>query len=64
MDSKFAVDLRQYSAVQGECPDCGARYQLRLRYDHSELAQKDNGLIKVRCVGCCKAKRGGQNNAV
>jgi hypothetical protein len=57
MDPKFAVDMRQYSTVKVECPDCGRTYQLRLRYDHSELAQKDNGLIKVRCPDCCKAQR-------
>jgi ribosomal protein S27E len=63
MDSKFAINMVEYQTVTVICPDCSAKYLLKLRREHSALSTKDNGMIKVRCPDCCKAKRGGLNNA-
>jgi len=57
MDAKFSVNLRDYTTVPCECPDCHAHYQLRLRKDHSALATKENGLIKIRCIDCAKNRK-------
>ena len=54
MDSKFAVDLRDYIVVKVGCPDCHVKYGLRLRLDHLALCQKENSNIFVRCPNCCK----------
>jgi uncharacterized C2H2 Zn-finger protein len=62
MDDKFQVDLRQYSTVTVRCPSCGAKYQLRLRYDHSALAQEENGEILINCPTCAAAKRLSRDN--
>jgi RNase P subunit RPR2 len=62
MDDKFQVDLRQYSSVTVRCPSCDAKYQLRLRYDHSALAQRENGEVLINCPECARAKRIGRDN--
>ena len=62
MNSKFAVDLRDYITVSVECPDCHAHYQLKLRRDHSILCQKTKGRVLVRCPECAKSKKLGSDN--
>ena len=54
MDAKFALDLRNYTRVPVECPDCHVKYELRLRRDHSILSEKVNNRILVRCPDCSK----------
>jgi len=56
MESRFAVNLSEYSTVTVQCPDCGTKYQLRLRRDHSALANSQNSLVKIRCIECSKRK--------
>jgi RNase P subunit RPR2 len=62
MDDKFVVNLNDYSTFSVRCPGCGRKYQLRLRYDHSALAQKENGEILIHCNECAKTKRLGKEN--
>jgi len=62
MNAKFAVDLRDYTVVKVECPDCHVKYQLRLSRDHSILAQTENGEIFIHCPACAKAKKLGTDN--
>jgi hypothetical protein len=62
MNNKFAVNLNEYATVTVRCPSCRAKYQLRLRYDHSVLAQKENGEILINCSTCAAAKRLGRDN--
>ena len=62
MDGKFAVNLNDYATVSVRCPGCSRKYQLRLRYDHSVLAQKENGEILINCSTCAAAKRLGRDN--
>ena len=62
MDGKFAVNLNDYATVSVRCPGCSRKYQLRLRYDHSALAQKENGEILIHCNECAKTKKLGKEN--
>jgi DNA-directed RNA polymerase subunit RPC12/RpoP len=62
MDDRFQVDLRQYSTVAVRCPSCSAKYLLKLRQDHSALAQRENGEILIYCPECARAKRLGRDN--
>jgi len=62
MDGKFAVNLNNYATFWVRCPGCGRKYQLRLRYDHSALAQKENGEILIHCNECAKNKKLGKEN--
>ena len=57
MDAKFSVNLQDYFSVPCECPDCHAHYSLRLRKDHSALAQKQEGRVLIRCIECSKNKK-------
>ena len=57
MDAKFSVNLAEYSTVTVQCPDCGRKYQLRLRRDRSALANRENSLVKIRCIECSKKKK-------
>jgi len=57
LNDKFVVDLRDYTVVKVECPDCHLHYNLRLRLDHSALFEKENNKIFVRCPDCAKASR-------
>ena len=62
MDNKFAVNLRDYVTVTVLCPGCGQKYLLKLRRDHSALAQRENGEILIYCPACAKAKKLGPDN--
>jgi hypothetical protein len=62
MDGKFAVNLNDYATVSVRRPGCGRKYQLRLRYDHSALAQKEKGEILIHCNECAKNKKLGKEN--
>ena len=59
MDSQFSVNLQEY-AVTGVT--CGQKYLLKLRRDHSALAQRENGEILIYCPACAKAKKLGPDN--
>ena len=62
MDAKFSVNLRDYVTVTVLCPGCGQKYLLKLRRDHSALAQRENGEILIYCPACAKAKKLGADN--
>ena len=62
MDAKFAVNLRDYVTLTVLCPGCNAKYLLKLRRDHSAIAQRENGQILIYCPACSKAKKLGADN--
>ncbi len=58
MNSKFAVDLREYVLVGCECPSCGRQFQLRLnRIHNATIKRSENGRALVICCDCAKAGR-------